>query len=71
MADLIKDVQQATGEHVEVAYVDQGYTSEVPRQDAAQQGVNLVVMKLREAKRGFALLPKRWGVKRTFARRRR
>ena len=64
MADLIKDVQGATGEHVDVAYVGQGYTSEVPKQDAAQQGVNVIVIKLQEAKRGFALLPKRWRVQR-------
>jgi transposase len=67
VADLIKDVQEATGENVAVAYVDQGYTGEMPREQAAQQGVDLIVVKLEEAKRGFVLLPKRWVVERSFA----
>ena len=67
VAGLLKEVQEATGQTVEVAYVDQGYTGETPRQDAAQQGVHLVVVKLEEAKRGFVLLPRRWVVERSFA----
>ena len=67
VADLIKDVQQATGKKVEVAYAEQGYTGEIPRQDAARPGVRLVVVKLEEAKRGFVLLPRRWVVQRSFA----
>ena len=67
MAGLVKEVQQATGQNMEVAYADQGYTGETPRQDAAQQGVHLVVVKLDEAKRGFVLLPRRWVVERSFA----
>jgi len=30
VADLVEEVQQATGESVEVAFVDQGYTGEEP-----------------------------------------
>ena len=67
VADLIKEVQDATGENVEAAYVDQGYTGETPKQDAARQGVHLLVVKLEEAKRGFVLLPRRWVVERSFA----
>ena len=67
VADLIKEVQKATGQNVEVAYVDQGYTGEAPKQAAAQQGVDLLVVKLEEAKRGFVLLPRRWVVERSFA----
>jgi len=67
VADLIKEVQEATGQNVEVAYVDQGYTGETPKQDAAQQGVHLLVVKLEEAKRGFVLLPRRWVIERSFA----
>jgi transposase len=67
VADLVKDVQEATGENVAVAYVDQGYTGGMPKQEAARRGVNLVVVKLEEAKRGFVLLPKRWVVERSFA----
>jgi len=67
VGDLVEDVQQATGENVELAYVDQGYTGEVPAEEASQKGVNLCVVKLEEAKRGFVLLPRRWVVERSFA----
>ena len=60
-------VQEATGDHVELAYVDQGYTGEQPERDAAATGIRLEVVKLAEAKRGFVLLPKRWVVERSFA----
>lgn len=65
--DLIADVQESTGEHVEIAYVDQGYTGEQPAADAQKHGVQLCVVKLEEAKRGFVLLPRRWVVERSFA----
>ena len=67
VAGLLKEVQEASGQKVEVADVDQGYAGKTPRQDAAQQGVNLVVVKLEEAKRGFVLLPRRRVVERSFA----
>jgi len=67
VADLIEAVQNATGENVKVAYVDQGYTGEEPKQQAAKRGVDLVVVKLEEAKRGFVLLPRHWVVERSFA----
>ena len=67
VGDLAADVQKATGERVELAYVDQGYTGEQPAADAAAQGIRLVVVKLEEAKRGFVLLPRRWVVERSFA----
>ena len=67
VGDLVKDVQEVTGENVEVAFVDQGYTGEEPAQQAAKQGVRLIVVKLEEAKRGFVLLPRRWVVERSFA----
>jgi hypothetical protein len=52
---------------VEVAFVDQGYTSENAEADAADHGIHLEVVKLPEAKRGFVLLPRRWVVERSFA----
>jgi transposase len=52
--ELAKAVQQVTGEHVEPAYVDQGYTGEEPAAAAADHGIQLAVVKLPEAKRGFA-----------------
>jgi transposase len=64
---LAKAVQAATGESVEVAFVDQGYTGEKPAQAARERGIELEVVKLPEAKRGFVLLPRRWVAKRTFA----
>lgn len=38
---LIADVHVATAEHVEIAYVDQGYTGEQPAADASKYGVEL------------------------------
>ena len=67
VGDLIKDVQEVTGENVEVAFVDQGYTGEEPAKQAAKQGVRLMVVKLEEAKKGFVLLPRRWVIERSFA----
>jgi transposase len=67
VAILAKEVQEVTRQHVEVAYVDQGYTGEQPATDAEIHGIELNVVKHHEAKRGFVLLPKRWVVERTFA----
>jgi transposase len=60
-------VQEATGESVELIYVDPGYTGENAADAAKAQGVELCVVKLSEAKKGFVLLPKRWVVERSFA----
>jgi transposase len=60
-------VQQATGESVELAYVDQGYTGAAAADAAAVHGIRLEVVKLPEAKKGFVLLPRRWVVERSFA----
>src|SRR3954452_12906678 len=67
VAALAGAVQEATGEHVEVAFVDQGYTGEQAAEDAAAHGIRLEVVKLPEAKRGFVLLPRRWVVERSNA----
>jgi transposase len=67
VADLVEEVQEVTGSSVKVAFVDQGYTGEQPAAAAARHGVQLVVVKLEEAKRGFVLLPRRWVVERSFA----
>jgi transposase len=66
VAELSKQVQEATGEHVEVAFVDQGYTGDDAAQAAAEHGIRLEVVKLPEAKRGFVLLPRRWVIERSF-----
>jgi transposase len=67
VADLAAAVQLVTGQNVQVAFVDQGYTGEQPATDAAQHGLRLEVIKHHEAKRGFVLLPRRWVVERSFA----
>jgi transposase len=59
-------VQEATGETVEVAWADEGYTGEKAREDAKASGIELRVVKLPEAKKGFVLLPRRWVVERSF-----
>jgi transposase len=64
---LAQQVQDVTGQHVEIAYVDEGYDGQNAAASAAQHGIELVVVKLPAAKRGFVLLPKRWVVERSFA----
>ena len=50
---LSKELQEATGESVQLAYVDQGYSGENAAQQASKHGIELFVVKLQEAKRGF------------------
>ena len=64
---LAAAVQEATGESVELAYVDQGNTGDDPAEAAETHGIRLEVVKHTEAKRGFVLLPRRWVVERSFA----
>jgi transposase len=64
---LAQAVQQVTGQNVELAYVDAGYTGERAAGAAKEHGIKLEVVKLSEAKKGFVLLPKRWVVERSFA----
>ncbi len=56
-----------TGDTVEIAFVDQGYTGEQAAEAAEQHGISLEVVKLPTTKRGFVLLPRRWVVERSFA----
>jgi transposase len=65
--ELAAQVQEVTGETVRLAYVDQGYTGEQAQRGAQAHGMELEVVRLAEAKRGFVLLPKRWVVERSFA----
>ena len=66
VATLATSVQAATQQTVEVAFVDQSYTGDTPHQAAAEAGIQLIVIKLPQAKRGFVLLPRRWVVERSF-----
>jgi transposase len=67
VGELAQKLQEVTGEKVELAYVDQGYTGEQPAEAARTEGIRLEVVKLQEAKKGFVLLPRRWVVERSFA----
>ena len=67
VAALAAATQQATGDTVELAYVDQGYTGQAAADQASEHHLRLEVIKLSQAKRGFVLLPRRWVVERSFA----
>ncbi len=67
VGELARMVQETTGQSVELAFVDQGYTGDVPAEEARQHGMQLEVIKLPQAKHGFVLLPRRWVVERSFA----
>jgi transposase len=64
---LAAAVQEATGDSVELAYVDQGYSGQKADEEAQAHGIQLEVVKHPEARRGFVLLPRRWVVERDFA----
>jgi len=66
---LAADIQEATGDGVRLAFVDQDYTGEIAADAAATEGIALHVVKLPEAKRGFVLLPRRWVLERSARRR--
>lgn len=66
VAHLAQATQAATDQNVEIAYVDQGYTGDAAADAAQQHAIQLLVVKLPQAKRGFVLLPRRWVVERSF-----
>ena len=61
VAELARQVQQATGHTVKLAFADQGYTGQEPAQTAQNEGIELQVVKLSEAKKGFCTLTKTMG----------
>jgi transposase len=65
--ELAAAVQDATGDRIELAYVDQGYTGKEAELAADGWGIRLEVVKLPEARQGFVLLPRRWVVERSYA----
>lgn len=67
VAELSRQVQGITGNNVELAWVDQGYTGPDAFEAAKQEGIELSVVSLPRAKKGFVLLPRRWVVERSFA----
>src|SRR5262249_816917 len=66
VSEPAKRAQEETGQTVEIAYVDQGYTGENAADAAEEHGIKLEVVKLPTAKRGFVLLPRRWVIERSF-----
>lgn len=66
VGDIVGSAQAAV-KTIERIYVDQGYTGAEAADAARAHGVELSIVKLPEAKRGFVLLPKRWIVERSFA----
>ena len=66
-AQLATQVHDVTGASVEMAFVDQGYMGAHPAQEAAAHGMQLEVVKLPAAKKGFVLLPRRGVVERRNA----
>lgn len=67
VGEVVVAAQASTVATLERIYVDQGYTGSAAADAAKAHGVELTVVKLPEAKRGFVLLPKRWIVERSFA----
>ena len=65
--ELAEKVQEAADDRVEVMFADQGYSGAETAEQVEAHGVELIVVKLEGAKRGFVLLPRRWVVERTFA----
>ena len=66
VGELAKQIQEITGDSVEIAFVDQGYTGDKTAAAAEEHGIRLEVVKLPDAKKGFVLLPRRWVVERSF-----
>lgn len=64
---LAREVQEVTGQSVELAWVDQGYTGQRPADAAAEHNIELEVVRMPAARKGFVLLPRRWVVERSFA----
>jgi transposase len=65
--ELARQVQHVSRQTVKLAFADQGYTGGEPAKAARDEGIELQVIKLPEAKKGFVLLPRRWVVERSFA----
>lgn len=67
VGELSRQVQEITGNNVTLAWVDQGYTGEAAKEAAKEHRIELSVVRLPDAKKGFVLLPRRWVVERSFA----
>ena len=61
VSELVERVQGETGQTVEIAFVDQGYTRETAADAPKKHGI-----KLHTAKNGIVLLSRCWVVERSF-----
>lgn len=66
VSELAQHVQDVTHQSVKVAVVDQGYPGDKAEQAAAEQGIQLIGVKLPEAQTGLVLLPRRWLLEPSF-----
>lgn len=57
VAELARQIQQVKGHTVNVAFADRGYTGEEPAQAALDEGIELQVIKLEEAKKASCCCP--------------
>ncbi|MFC7689634.1 transposase [Paeniroseomonas aquatica] len=60
-------MQISTGQSVGLAHIDQGYTGPKAADAAKAHRIELEVIKLSDAKRGFVLLRRRRVIERSFA----
>lgn len=67
VGELCRQVQEVTGQTVQVGFVDQGYTGEEAEYAVAVHDIDLQVVKKPEGQTGFVFLPRRWVVERSFA----
>ena len=67
VGELCRQVQEITGQTVQVGFGDQGYTGEETEYAAAVHDIDLQVIKKPEGQTGFVFLPRRWVVERSFA----
>ena len=65
--NLCHQIQEVTGDHVDIVLADGGYTGEQAETDAALLDVELVVVKRPTGAKGFVLLPRQWIIERNFA----
>lgn len=66
VGEIFRHIQEATGQNVKIAFVDQGYKGEKPAKESTTLEIDLFVVKLAEVRKGFVLLPRRWVVERTI-----
>src|SRR5258708_18577970 len=64
---LAQQVQEITGDTVQITFVAPRYTGPQAEQAAAEHGIRLEVVKPPQAKHAFVLLPRRWVVERSFS----